>query len=992
MAAAAVSSGCDPDLFRPAGYPGSVGSELLERDREVAGLDRAVGHVLSGWGGVVVIEGPAGCGKTRLLDEARSRAAAAGLAVLPARAGELERDFPFGVARQLFEGVLAGSPEDERRELLEGAAGLSLRALGVDVPEGRQEPAALFPVLHGLYWLTANLAERSPLMLVIDDLQWVDTATLRWLGYLVARIEGLPVLITTALRSGEPHPDPTLVEAVTAGEAVQVLRPGPLGVGSVATLVEELLGRGDELFARACHGATAGNPFLLSELLRALAADAVVPGAAAATRVSQMGPSTVSRSVFLRLARLAAGADRLAGAVAVLGLDAELRHTAALAGLSEVSAARAADALVSSGLLAPGRPLEFVHPIVRASIYNELPTEQLALAHRQAAHLLARDGADAQRIAAHLRRSRPAADPETVTLLQRAARAASAQGATAEAIADLRRALEEPPAAQVRGEVLLQLGRAERLAGDAEAIAHLEDAAETIEEPGLRAEVLRELSRACTFAGRPQDVVMTSDQAAQALEGGSRGVTSEIEAELIAAGQMGMLPGYSVTERLTRLSPDLVDATTPGGRMLHAVMAFEAVRRARPSTEAVALAEIALSHGAEREPVADSIPRYLALLALLYADAFDRVHERCDEELTGVRNRGSPSELGNIALIQADLAFRRGRLADADGHASTVPHVEGAENAIVGAFALAVRLQCMLERGAHADAAALLSASGVSDLPPELLLHSLLLARANVKIASGDLRAGLDDLEACGRLMTAAGFQNSAPVPWRPTAALACVSLGMRSEAERLAEEELVSARAFGAPRALGMALRAAGLVRGGPVGIDLLHEAVATLSASQARLEHARALTDRGAALRRAGHRTDARSHLSHALEIADTCQATAIAGRAQEELLAAGARPRRRAQSGPQSLTPTEHRVAQLAGSGLSNREIAQTLFVTVKTVETHLRHVYTKLDISSRAGLSKELNDREPDVGAIADTSNPAPSPLGLAHEEQPNKNWR
>jgi DNA-binding NarL/FixJ family response regulator len=200
-------------------------------------------------------------------------------------------------------------------------------------------------------------------------------------------------------------------------------------------------------------------------------------------------------------------------------------------------------------------------------------------------------------------------------------------------------------------------------------------------------------------------------------------------------------------------------------------------------------------------------------------------------------------------------------------------------------------------------------------------------------------------------------------VPWQSNAALALQRLDQPLEAQRLVDEELEQARRLGVARALGIALRAAGLVHGGAVGLAMLDEAASVLAGSSARLEQARALTDFGAALRRANRRTEAREPLRRALDLAAQCHAAPLADRAGQELVAAGARPRR-AISGVDALTPSELRVARMAAEGMGNRAIAQALFVTVKTIEVHLGSTYRKLGVSSRAALADALaGDRHP-----------------------------
>jgi len=230
------------------------------------------------------------------------------------------------------------------------------------------------------------------------------------------------------------------------------------------------------------------------------------------------------------------------------------------------------------------------------------------------------------------------------------------------------------------------------------------------------------------------------------------------------------------------------------------------------------------------------------------------------------------------------------------------------------------------------------------------MVRSLVVAPAEVqphRLAEIRPRAALDDLLAVGNLL--ARLRNPSPTtPWRSDAALAQLALGAEVEARALATEEVALAEAFGAPRALGVALRAAGLVEGGKRGIDLLEQAVRVLDGSAARLEQARAMADLGAALRRAGQRMQCRELLRAALDLADRCRALALAERARSELIAAGGRPRRLVLSGLDALTPSERCVAQLAAAGLSNRDNAQNLFVTARTVEGHLTHTYEKLAI--------------------------------------------
>ncbi|MBV8999392.1 MAG: helix-turn-helix transcriptional regulator [Solirubrobacterales bacterium] len=235
---------------------------------------------------------------------------------------------------------------------------------------------------------------------------------------------------------------------------------------------------------------------------------------------------------------------------------------------------------------------------------------------------------------------------------------------------------------------------------------------------------------------------------------------------------------------------------------------------------------------------------------------------------------------------------------------------------------------------------------------------TLLLARGSLRAGEGRPREALDDFLEYGARCEALGFSQLAALPWRGEAALAQSALGDNDEARRLAAEQLELARAFGRPRTLGISLRASGLVEGGGTGLELLGEAVTTLERSQSPLELARALSDYGAALRRSGHRVQARTELHRALDLAHRLGARRIANQARAELIAAGAKPRRDAITGRDALTPAELRVARLAAEGLTNREIAQALFITTKTAKAHLNRVYRKLEITRRGQLADAL----------------------------------
>src|SRR5579875_3447867 len=356
--AVSVPTMTEPPTTAPAPTT-APGALLLERAHELGRLEEALASARAGRGGAIVIDGPAGIGKTALLRRAHGLARQDAMAILAGRGRELEREFPFGVARQLFEPALRSADAARRDALLDGAAQLARPLVA-----GGGGPAAAatgdgdpgFGLVHGLYWLAVNLAEERPLLVVVDDAHWVDAQTLRFLAYLGARSAELPVLLVVAVRTGESS-DPRLAE-LGSDPATARLAPGALSGAAVREIVAAELGDGrarpDERFCAACAELTGGNPFLLGELIAELRNEGVDPVGEAIAHIERVRPASVSRAVVLRLLRLGQDAQRLAHAVALLE-KAELRDAAALAELAPEDARRAADLLSATRILAaPG--------------------------------------------------------------------------------------------------------------------------------------------------------------------------------------------------------------------------------------------------------------------------------------------------------------------------------------------------------------------------------------------------------------------------------------------------------------------------------------------------------------------------------------------------------------------------------------------------------------------------------------------------------------
>ena len=926
---------------------------LIEREAEVAALDAAVAEAAAGNGRLLVIGGPAGIGKSGLLADLRARAADR-LLVLPARASELEREFGFGVVRQLFEAI-AADPERGPAALAGAAAPAApvLGALdGVAAPDSAgtgprdQAGVASFAALHGLFWLGSNLAAEQPLLLAVDDLHWCDRPSLRFLAYLARRLEGLPILLATTVRSGEPGSDPTLLAEIALDPGAQALQPRPLSRDGAAALVRGRLGEWAESeFCDACHAATGGNPLLLRQLLRALEAERVDPVAGNVGVVRAVGPRAASSTVLVRLGRLPGDAVAVARAVSVLGEHAELPAVAALAGLEEQAVAAATGELARAEILRPDPPLGFVHPLVRDAVYRELPPGERALLHERAAVLLRDAGAPSEQVAAQLLEAPRRGEAWVIDALEAAGAIAMRRGAADSAVALLRRALEEPPAAGRRAQVLVGLGTAEALTSGPAAADHLQEAYELIEAPLLRAQVADGLARVLIFTGRSPEAAEVARAARAALPPGEDELEEMLEALELATNYLG---------GITPAMPERVAAHRRSGAPapLLAMAAVDWAYRGGEAGVCCALALEALERGnlIERENGVFSIS---AILALALADRDDAI-AWWDASLEAAHRNGSLFAVASVHLFYGMALLWRGDLA---GAAEMLSEGQGEFRSWgfgeTGQVYLDAHLcRVALERADLAAARRALEQSEPTYVSSDDVRYRL-GAEHELLIAEGRLDEALAVSDELERRFGA--YVSPVAGRWRSHRALVLDRLGRHEEALALASFELAQARRWGAPGVIGHALRVRGTLRG-----DLadLEAAVRVLDGSAARLDLAKALFAWGGALRRDRRPAEAREPLRRALELAAACDAPGLAEQVRSELYAAGARPRSDAVAGVAALTASERRVADLAAGGATNRDIAQALFVTPKTVEVHLSNAYRKLGIRSRRELGAAL----------------------------------
>ena len=474
------------------------------------------------------------------------------------------------------------------------------------------------------------------------------------------------------------------------------------------------------------------------------------------------------------------------------------------------------------------------------------------------------------------------------------------------------------------------------------------------------------LSRAQRFA----EAVEVLDRAASSLDSGHAELALQLEAAAVVAGMNDPVTAPSVALRREALRERAAGHPAAPPELL-AAAAFISVLTNEPAEVGADLATRALLAGEQRAPGSDGRPWFSfatwfsqTTFSLLWAERYAQVRPLLDASIAQARATGDSGRLAVGLANRGWLALRRGDLSAAEGDTRTaLAATELPAPPMYRVLNGGVLIKTLVDQGeldaAEQALAPLDSEAESGSLTPPFFAF----ARGRLRVEQGRVAEGLEDFLAVGVAPDAAHVTCPSYLPWRSEAALAQLALGDHEPARRLADEELELARAFGAPRALGVAKRAAGVVAGGDRGASLLREAIDAFERGDARLERARALTDLGALLRRRNRRTEARELLREALDAAHRAGARPLAEQAETELRATGARPRRVVLTGLDSLTASERRIAELAGQGLTNREIAQTLFVTARTVEGHLTSVFRKLRVDSRDELPARLASGAP-----------------------------
>ena len=698
----------------------------------------------------------------------------------------------------------------ERARLLDGAAALAASAVLPEAAPAGIEADPVFGVLHGLYWLCANLAERQPLLLVVDDAHWVDEQSLRFLSFLSPRVEALAVVVLVTLRSGA-----TGAEELAQRRPAERLSLRPLSPAAVASFLRlRTDGAVDPEFADACHVATGGNPFLLDQVAQALVEREVSFAAGAAGLVETVGPGAVSTAVLARISRVGAAAGALASATAVLGDDTRLALAAELAGLDEWTGAEAAAALAGTGVLEDSRPLRFEHPIVRDAVEAALPAGERVRLHRRAAGLLAAEGAPAAEVAVHLLPTDPGAgDPWVVNTLAEAARQALARGAPGTAVPLLARAVTEPPPESERVALLLELGRVESQLGRLEAFEHLETAHRLAADPLERGRCALALGWARMVdqisVGEVAPVVERSIEECSVLD---RELTLELEAVRAALlSARGLLPA-DAAKQLERFA-DLAGET----RAECALLGHLAHLRMDTGSSADEAAELAERVLANEQVVAgvgfDAAWLLACILVLRGAERYERALRALDLALEAARRRGAEAGFATASVLRASVLLNMGDVPAAEADARAALDASPTRSWL-WLPSVAMLIDVLVESDRLDEAEKLLSQhNALGELPDVRPATVLLLSRAGLRAAQGHLVQALADLDAAQRRLVAVTSRSVVGLDGRLRRALITHALGKTAEARTEAADAVKLARTWGTPGLIGNALHVQALV-----------------------------------------------------------------------------------------------------------------------------------------------------------------------------------
>jgi tetratricopeptide (TPR) repeat protein len=875
---------------------------LLEREAELAAVDDALAALTGAdgpaRGGLLAIAGPAGLGKTSLMREVRTRAAARGCTVLSARGGDQEQQVAFHVARQLLQPRLAGGTDAEVRETLGSWYGIVGPALGLCTADGpAPDPQGL---RDGLDWVLTHLAvQLAPAVLVLDDAHWADPQSLNWLAAFAPRADELDLLIVVAYRPDELPPGAEAFRGLPGRAGNRPIGLEPLTEAAIAQLVRDAVGaHADDAFCRECWSVTSGNPFEAVELTAKVLDRGLRPDGASAHLLRDLAAAVKGAGLITRLERLGPATVRLAWAAAVLGTEVRPALAATVAGLGREAAADCADRLREARILTGSRTLEWVHPLIATAVYRAIPDAVRVALHGQAAWAVVDAGLGPTAAARHLLETHPEGDPWVVHQLRAAAREMLRAGAPEAARSLLARALREPPPPDERAAVLYELGCSSQLLEPSTTVNHLRAALEEpIDDPELRDGILFRLSQCLAHSDRLSEAAEVVGHAARTATSARTRLRMQSEQFMWDAFRADEPDSPSRSRRLTRLADRLTgrDLTE---RYIIGLRAWDATLRGEHTSTVLRHAGRALEGGL---PWADDSRGFevpvLVAMTYVYADRPDRAEELFETGIADFERQGwRGAHLSFGYLLHGYLRYRCGRLAEAEALARDGLRLADrvGRGTPVQWYSVAVLVQILLARGRTEEATALAAEYAFREpFPAAVTFPDAQAVHGELLLARGLHQEAAAELSAVGRRLDPRGMRNPAWCPWQLDLALAERHHAPR-QARRNALDAVARARQFGADSAIGQALRVAAEVVGDTdEGLRLLAEAVDRLTGSPSAYQLACALVAHGAALRRTGAATAAAGELDRGLAAAVDCGADGLAERARAEIAALLPRP---------------------------------------------------------------------------------------------------
>ena len=899
---------------------------IVSRAEELSRLDRLLADLLAGSGRALVLHGEPGIGKTTLL-EALVQRAGDEVVLLHARGVQSEAGLTFSAMADLLEPVLSGldALPDLQAQALAGALALAPPAPGGD----------RLAVCVAALGIVRAAARERPVLIVVDDIQWVDASSRECIEYLARRADG-PLAVVLAAR------DPW--DAANRAELPE-LTVGPLEDTEAATLLRR---RAPDLVpsvVEAIVAAAAGNPLALVELPGTLTGDQragvvslehpLPPGARLqrtfAQRAEELEPA--ARRALL-IAASYDGVDLLtiAGACTRAGTDARLLEQAETQGLIRIADGRMA----------------FTHPLIRGAVYGEAPPSD-----RRAAHAALADVLRDERRVWHLAAAAVGPDERVAAKLERVGGAAAARRAFARASVAFERSARLTGSSEAAGRRLLIAGQTASAAGEPErALALLAETAEAATSAGPRARAQHLRGRIMAWSGSQLQAAALLVTEAQRAAVHDRVLAATMLAD--AANACTHVNAYLRAEELSRRAVDLLgDAGDAAERASVLTVAGWILTLRGKTPRGRRVLREAERAAADTDPIGPHWPwLHLLLRALIPLEELERARDESLVLCERAADAGALSTLGGALLVAADVAFRLGDWTPADDASRSAIQVarDIGQPAWLG-FALCTRARLAAAQGherecreAAGEAAQIAEAGGVSSG-----LRFVRSARGFLELSLGNAEAAVAELAPIEAIVAGTGLREPTLVPWAPDLVEAHARLGEEAQARRVLAELARQARST------RTAFAAAGVARcRGMLDDDFEPQFGAAIAADDRRpmpFERARTELAQGRRLHRARRRAEARRHLRRAHDAFERLGAAAWVVQAEHELRAAGARRRRERSD---ELTAQELRVVAAVAKGQSNREIAAELFLSPKTIEFHLRQIYRKLGMTSRAQL--------------------------------------